>query len=99
MRSRSASPNMLNLKMVTVSSTPGHTASHGADSMNWRPSRLSMLPQSGADESIPKPRKLSEAAARMLPPTLTEKMMMTGGNRLGTGVRVCGEPIARAASK
>ena len=42
---------------------PGHIASRGAISMNWRPSRLSMPPQLGTVVGSPNPRKLNDASA------------------------------------
>ena len=55
-RSRTASPNMFRQYTTTVSATPGHIASRGAISMNWRPSRLSMPPQLGTVVGSPNPR-------------------------------------------
>ena len=64
-RSRSASPNMFKLYTTSVRLRPGQSASRGSASMYWRPSRLSIPPQSGMSGGRPKPRKLSDAALRM----------------------------------
>ena len=86
-----------------VRHSPGHSASHGACSMNRRPSRLSIPPQLGTLTGSPNPRKLKLASARMTPPTLMLKTMISGATMLGRTwrTRTCrvGEPTARAARK
>ena len=69
---------------TTVRQRPGQIASHGANSMNRRPSLLSMPPHVATSGGRPKPRKLSEASAMMTPPMVTVKVMIMGAMMLGS---------------
>ena len=67
--------------------------------MNWRPSAI-ILPQETS--SVPRPRKLSAASARMKAPMVMEKMTISGAKMLGKiwkpMILVDVAPIVRAAS-
>ena len=78
-----ASPNMLRLYTVSVRQRPGQRASHGAISMYWRPSLLSMPPQLGVFNGRPNPRKLREASEMITQPMLMLNMMIMTGVILG----------------
>ena len=63
---------------------------------------LSMLPQLGCGGGMPKPRKLTDASASMLPPTETVNSTIIGATICGATwrarMRRVLAPVARAAS-
>ena len=87
--------------MTSVRHAPGQNASHGATSMNWRPSWLSRPPQVGISRGSPNPRKLIEASLIITPPIVMLNPMMMMGTMLGTtclrNVLHLSVPIASAA--
>lgn len=59
---------------------PGYSTSHGTCPISPLPSEI-MLPQSAEEE--PRPKKLMPARARIVPPTLSDAVTITGLIALG----------------